>query len=392
MDVLGEDHLVFFIHTLVERMPLPGAFEQDRSEIGRPGYPPQMLLKIWFYGYALGITSSRRVEQLVREDLGFRFLAANLQPDHWTLNDFRRRYPRALNDVFMLVLETARELGMVKLGRVAIDSTRVEANASPDRSDSIEQLRREREGIRRQVRRWHQQCAREEQAVDPAQLAQAREWQRRLEEIPAQLGQLRKSGQKRGSRTDPESRYLKRRGGFCLGYTAELAVSDDHLVVAQRVHQAPTDNGSLHAMTKLIEGRSGRKPRAVVADCGYHRLAEIEKVERRRIETYVPDRLLAKELAGGEAVEMNARQKRRTPGLAERRERLRGPTAREHQQRRKAIVEPVFGVLKQQRGMRKFRRRGLAAVAVEWCLATIAYNLTRMWTKAREIKPAYALG
>ena len=93
------------------------------------------------------------------------------------------------------------------------------------------------------MRRWYQQCAREEQAVDPTQLEQVRGWERRLEEIPVQLKQLRKSGQKRGSRTDPESRYLKRRGGFCLGYTAELAVSDDHMVVAQRVHQAATDNG-----------------------------------------------------------------------------------------------------------------------------------------------------
>jgi transposase len=392
IDVLGEDHLVFFIHTLVETMPLPRAFEQDSSEIGRPGYPPQMLLKIWFYGYALGISSSRRIEQLIREDLGFRFLAGNLQPDHWTLNDFRRRYPRALNDVFTAVLETARDMGMVKLGRVAIDSTRVEANASADRSDSVEQLRRERERTRRRVRRWYQQCAREEQAVDSQQVQQVRDWERRLAEIPVQLKQLRKSGQKRGSRTDPESRYLKRRGGFCLGYTAELAVSNDHIVVAQRVHQAATDNGSLHAMTKLVERQSGEKPGAVVADCGYHSMGEIGKVERRKIEAYVPDRLLAQELAGGEAVVMNERQKRRTPGLAERRERLRGPTAREHQQRRKAIVEPVFGVLKQQRGMRKFARRGLEAVAVEWCLATIAYNITRMWAKVLQTKPAYALG
>lgn len=392
IDVLGEDHLVFFVHTLVERMTLPRAFEQDTSEIGRPGYPPQMLLKIWFYAYALGITSSRRIEQLIREDLGFRFLAGNLQPDHWTLNDFRRRHPRALNDVFTAVLETAREMGMVKLGRVAIDSTRVEANASPDRNDSSEQLRQERTRTRRRVRRWYQQCAREEQAVDPTQLEQVRGWERRLEEIPVQLKQLRKSGQKRGSRTDPESRYLKRRGGFCLGYTAELAVSDDHMVVAQRVHQAATDNGSLNAMTKLVEQQSGEKPGAVVADCGYHSMEEIGKVERRKIETYVPDRLLARELAGGDEVEMNERQKRRTPGLAERRERLRGPTAREHQQRRKAVVEPVFGVLKQQRGMRKFRRRGLEAVAVEWCLATIAYNVTRMWTRVLETKTAYALG
>lgn len=382
IDELGEDHLVFFLHKLIEKADL-SAFEASRSTTGRPAYPPQMMLKIWLYAYALGLTSSHRIEQLIREDLGFRFLAGNNKPDYWTLNDFRRRYPRALNDVFTWVVEGARELGMVKLGRVAIDSTRVEANASADRRDSKEQLRKERARIRQRIRRWHQECAREEQAVSEEQLKKIKAWERRLEEIPAQLKQLRKSGQKRSSRSDPQSRYLKRRGGFCLGYTAEIAVSDDHIVVAQRVHQAPTDNGSLNQMTKLIKKQSGRKPQAVVADCGYHAMEEIGKVERGKIAAYVPDRLLAKELAGGEVVEMNERQKRRTPGLAERRERLREPTAREHQKRRKAVVEPVFGVLKQQRGMRKFRRRGLEAVAVEWTLATIAYNVTRMWTKTR---------
>ena len=383
VDELGEDHLVVFIHKLVERIDL-GAFESERGEIGRPAYPPQMMLKIWLYAYALGLTSSRRIEQRLREDLGFRFLAGNHKPDHWTLNDFRRRYPKALNDVFTKVVEDARRLGLVKLGRVAIDSTRVEANASADRSDSREKLRAERAETRRRIRSWYQQCAREEQAVNEEQLRQAKGWQRRLEEIPKQLEQLRKSGQKRSSRSDPESRYLKRRGGFCLGYTCELAVSDDHVVVAQRVHQAPTDNGSLNKMTNLIKRQSGNKPQAVVADCGYHSMGEIAKVEKKKIEAYVPDRLLARELAGGDVVEMNERQKRRTPGLAERREKLREATAREHQRRRKAIVEPVFGVLKQQRGMRKFRRRGRQAVAVEWTWATIAYNLTRMWAKTQQ--------
>lgn len=375
--------MAVFLHRLVERIDLR-AFEEERGEIGRPAYPPQMLLKLWLYAYALGISSSRRIEQRIREDLGFRFLAGNHKPDYWTLNSFRRRYPKGLNDVFTQVIEAARELGMVKLGRVAIDSTRVEANASAERSDAIEKLRQERAKTRRLIRQWQQQCAREEQAVDEEQLRQAKGWQQRLEEIPKQLKQLRKSGQKRGSRTDPESRYLKRRGGFCLGYTCELAVSDDHVVVAQRVHQAPDDSGSLSAMTNLIKRQSKRKPAAVVADSGYYSMGQIGKVERQKIEAYVPDKLLAKEFAGGDVIEMNARQKRRTPGLAEHREKLRKPAARENQRRRKAVVEPVFGVLKQQRGMRKFRRRGLDAVAVEWTLATLAYNVTRMWAKTKE--------
>lgn len=201
-----------------------------------------------------------------------------------------------------------------------------------------------------EFRRWQQRCAREDQALDEDQVKQLQAWEQLLDVIPRQLKQLRKSQQKRSSRTDPEGRYLRRRGGFCLGYTGELAMSDDHIVVARRVHQKPVDNRSLHEMTKLVQRQSRKKPPLVVADCGYHSMPQIHTVERNGIEVYVADQVLA----GGPVVEMNARQKQRTPGLAEHRERMRGPTAREHQRRRKAIVEPVFGVLKQQRGCAVF--------------------------------------
>jgi transposase len=381
-DELGEQHLAVFVHELVERLELT-QFEAKHAVEGRPSYPPQMLLKVWLYAYALGLTSSRRLEQRIHEDLGFRYLAGGLKPDHWTLNEFRRRHPRALNDVFTQVLEAARQLGLGQLGRVAIDSTRVQANASPDRSDSVEQLRRERARLRQRIRRWQQQCNREDQEPSGGQV-EAEAWKHRLQQIPRQLEQLRKSQQKRGSRSDPESRYLRQRGGFCLGFTAEIAVSDDHLIVAQRVHQAPTDNGSLAAMTEAAQRECGERPEVVLADCGYYSRGEIAAVEAQGIEVCVPDVLLARELAGGAVVpEMNARQQRRHPGLPQLRERMRGPTARSCYARRKALVEPVFGVLKQQRGMRQFRRRGLTGVGTEWALATTAYNLTRLFSLSR---------
>lgn len=384
---LGEGHLAVFVHELVERLDVK-QFDTGSSEQGRPGYPPQLMLKVWLYAYAMGVTSSRRIEQRIHEDLGFRMLAGNLKPDHWTLNQFRKQHPRGLNDVFTQVVEAARRMGIGRLGRVAIDSTRVQANASPDRSDSMEQLRRERAGIRQRIRRWQKQCDRDNQEPVGGQMAEAEQWRQRLDQIPRQMEELGKSGQQRGSRSDPESRYLRKRGGFCLGYTAEVAVSDDHLIVAQRVHQAPTDNGSLADMTEVVERECGQAPGAVLADCGYYSRGEIAAVEAKGIEVCVPDVLLARELAGGAAVaEMNARQQRRHPGLKQLRERMRGPTARSCYARRKALVEPVFGVLKQQRGMRQFRRRGLTAVGAEWALATTAYNLTRLFRLTRSAKP-----
>ena len=374
---LGEGHLAVFVHELVERLELR-SFEGESSEQGRPGYPPQLLLKVWLYAYALGVTSSRRIEQRIHEDLGFRLLAGNLKPDHWTLNEFRKRHPKALNDVFTQVLEAARALGLGQLGRVAIDSTRVQANASPDRSDSLQQLRREPARIRQRIRRWQKQCDRDDSDPPPAPVPAA--WEERLKQIPRQLEQLCKSGQKRASRSDPESRYLRKRGGFVLGYTAEIAVSDDHLIVAQRVHQAPHDRESLTPMAELAERECGQRPDCVLADCGYYAMPQIQTLEQRGIQVYAPDPLAARELAGGaSAPEMNARQQRRTPHLQQLRERLRSPAARLCYARRKALVEPVFGVLKQQRGMRQFRRRGLPGVGAEWTLATTAYNLTRLF-------------
>lgn len=380
---LGEQPLTVFVHELVERLDLR-QFEAESSEQGRPGYPPQLLLKVWLYAYALGLTSSRRIEQRICEDLGFRLLAGNLKPDHWTLNQFRRRYPRALNDVFTQVLEAARSLGLGQLGRVAIDSTRVQANASPDRSDSLEKLRRERARIRQRIRRWQKQCDQQDQEPSGGHAVETEAWKQRLSQIPAQMQELRKSGQRRSSRTDPESRYLRRRGGFCLGFTAEIAVSDDHLIVAQRVHQLPHDRESLTAMAELAERECGQRPQRVLADCGYYAMPEIEALEQRGMEVYVPDLLAARELAGGApAPEMNVRQQRRTPGLKQLRERLRRPAVRLCYARRKALVEPVFGVLKEQRGMRQFRRRGLTGVGTEWALATTAYNLTRLFNSRR---------
>jgi hypothetical protein len=206
------------------------------------------------------------------------------------------------------------------------------------------------------------------------------QWRERLKEIPRQLEQLRKSGQKRSSYVDPESRYLRQRSRFCLGYTAEIAVSDDHLIVAQRVHQATNDNGSLVEMTETVECECGERPAVVLADCGYYAMEQIHAVEARGSQVLVPDRLMATELAGGEqAPAMNHRQQVRTPGLKQLRERMRDPAARACYARRKALVEPVFGTLKQQRGMRQFRRRGLDAVGTEWALATTAFNLTRLF-------------
>lgn len=377
-DVLQPDHLCFFIHQVVERLDL-GAFERSYSEEGHPAYHPALMLKVWLYAYALGMTSSRRLEQRIREDLAFRYLAGGATPDYWALNEFRKQHKRAVNDLFTQVLELARSLGMARLGHVAVDSTRVAANASPNRVETEPKLREERARYRRQIRRWQQQC---EQA-DPdegagRQLAQAQmaQLEQRLCEIPPRLEKLRRSGTSRLSVTDADSRFLRERKGFTLGYTAELAVSEDHFIVEQRVTQNTTDNYSLAPLVDAVTERCGEKPQKVVADSCFFSLSTLEALERRAIDAYVPDSNLGRELNYGGRGGFHGRANH--PLHRHMRQKLRDPAGRAVYQKRKAIIEPVFGTLKEQRGMRRFRLRGLEKVAVEFTLAAIAYNLTRL--------------
>lgn len=383
-DVLSPRHLCFFVQRVVARLDL-SAFEQDYEEEGRPAYHPALMLSVWLYAYALGLTSARRLEQRVREDLAFRYLAGGAQPDYWTLNEFRQRHPKALNDLFTQVVELARKAGLGRLGHVAIDSTRVKANASPNRVDSEKQLRAERLRIRRQIRRWQQVC----NAADPNEapgLELAAPERARLEEklaqIPPRLEQLKKSGLQRRSRTDPDRRFLKQRQGFVLGYTVTLAASEDQLIVEQRVTQETTDRDALLPMVEGVKQRCGKTPQKVSADSSFFALDPLKKLEKQKLDAYVPDSNLARVLNRGGRLRGRAQQAvhRRM------RRKLRSPAGREVYRQRKALIEPVFGVLKEQRGMRQFRRRGLEKAAVEMSLAATAYNLTRLWNTPRAVR------
>ena len=371
-DELGEKHLCFFVRGVIVRLDM-SVFEQSYSLEGGELYAPQLMLGVWLYAYALGITSARHVERRVVEDLAFRYLAAGERLDNWALSAFRRRHGRALNDAFMQVLEWAQSQGMVKLGRVAIDSTRIAANASKDCVDSEQALRDTRAHLRRQVRTWQKAADRDDQEPGGLDVAIG-ELNQALDELPRRLERLKKSGLKKLSRTDEDARFLRQRSGFVLGYTGEIAVSDDHLIVAQRVTQNVTDNGSLVPMVDQTEQRCGAPPGAALADSGFYSIDNIEQMELRNIDAYVPDSNLASELNLGTRCRVKAR------AVAHRRMRakLRSPAGQAAYARRKAVVEPVFGVLKQQRGMRQFRTRGLKNVNNEFTLATLAYNITRL--------------
>lgn len=371
-DVLGSDHLCFFVHRAVEQMDLR-QFEEAYAAEGRLAYPPAMMLKVWLYAFALRVTSTRRLERRIQEDLAFRYLAGGLRPDHKTLSEFLRRHRRAINDLFTQVVQMARRAGMGQLGHVAIDSTRVRANAS--RRSVVAVDRQQWAHDRRLVRSFQRKAAQQDPEEDGGVVLSADQQQRlATQPIPA----LPKKGRPQLSTTDADSRFLRTAEGWTLGYTADLAVSDDHLIVGARVTQNATDNASLVAMVDEVERRCGQRPEKVTGDSGFFSGTAVREMKRRGIDLYLPDNNLRHEMQTGERARGLGRCTIRDPEHLRLREKLRTPQGRRIYQRRQAVVEPVFGVLKEQRGMRKFHRRGLAAVSTEWILAAIAYNLTRL--------------
>lgn len=371
-DELGEKHLCFFVRGVIERLDM-SVFEDSYSTEGGELYAPQLMLGVWLYAYALGITSARQVERRLVEDLGFGYLAAGERVDNWALSAFRRRHGRALNDAFTQVLEWARSQGMGRLGRVAIDSTRIAANASKDRVDSEQALRDTRARLRRQVRAWQKEADRDDAEPGGLEVAVG-ELNRALDELPRRMERLKKSGLKKLSRSDEDARFLRQRAGFVLGYTGEIAVSDDHLIVAQRVTQNVTDNASLGPMVDQVQQRCGAPPGAVLADSGFFSIDNLQQMEQRNIDAFVPDSNMAQALNLG----TTCRTRAYAPAHRRMRAKLRSPAGQAAYARRKAVVEPVFGVLKQQRAMRQFRTRGLQNVNNEFTLATLAFNITRL--------------
>lgn len=367
-DELPAGHLCFRIHELIEGLDL-SQYDRAYGDEGQRAYNPRLMLKVWLYGFAVNVRSTRKLERRMQEDLAFRFLAGGARPDHKTLSEFLRRHQSEVEELFAQVLGAMRKAGMVRLGRVAIDSTRIKANASPDRLVKLD---------RKQVRRWRRDLETDDPDQDPGleiKPEEAERWQEQMKEVRSTS-----SGATKQSLTDPDARFLRERGGkFRLSYSGELAVSEDHVITAVRVTQHASDNGSLLPMIAEVERQCGQRPGKVLADSGFYSAQNLDEMRDRDIDAYVPDSNLARELNTGQP----ARGMGRNPRLQHRetrrmRKKLRSQEGRKLYKQRKAMVEPVIGTLKEHRGMRQFLRRGLRAVTIEWMMAAISYNITRL--------------
>jgi hypothetical protein len=293
-------------------------------------------------------------------------MAGAATPDHWTLNAFRRRHAKELNDLFTQLVELAWKAKMGKLGHVAIDSTRIAANASRNRIDTEQVLRDARARVRRDIRHWQRQCDREDPnegvGVEVGGEVRAR-LEDQLEQIPERLERLHKAGLKKLSRTDPDSGFLRQRGGFTLGYTATLAVSGDHVILAQRVTRETNDNEPLVPMVEAVGKECREKPERARADSGSISSDNLKALEETSIDAYVPGHLFSARV-----------ELRRSPSPARTASHTRAsahaPEAApsggpQDLAARKADCGAVFAALKEERGLRHLARQGLRNTPAE---------------------------
>lgn len=406
---LPEDHLAFFVSDLIDQLDLSAITtvyeEEDR---GYPPYHPVMLTKVLVYAYCVGVFSSRRIQRRLVEDVAFRVLAAGNAPDFRTIADFRKRHLTALRGFFEQVLRLARELGAPRVGRVALDSTKIKANASKHKAMSYGRMREKQRQLREEVKDLLAQA----EAADAAEDAEYGA-DRRGDELPAEL-QRRESRLKRIREakralearakeeaaaagkpadstkpdpkaqynfTDPESRIMKGPDGFVQAYNAQVAVDDLQLIVGHAVTQETNDKKQLMPMVTAIEQQSGDAPTAVLADAGYCSDESLTAIGATTIDAYISTR---KQKHGERPGPCPRGPLPKTATAVDRMSRkLQTKAGGAVYAARKAIVEPVIGQIKQARGFRQFLLRGFEKVQGEWSLVCTTHNILKLYRLCR---------
>jgi transposase len=407
---LPEDHLAWFVLDAVSEMDLAPFFSGYRDDgWGRAAHDPEMMVALLLYAYAVGERSSRRIERRLEEDIAFRVIAANQRPDHATIARFRARHADALAGLFGEVLTLCRKASLVSVGTIALDGTRIAADAADRKNRTYEQLAREildeaaevdaaedeRFGERRgdelpgdrQSRRQRLRDAKrrldEEHEAREAEMAA---WEVAMAEHTARTGYVRKGNppkprpippkeSRRVNVTDPDSRPVKTATGFIQGYTAQAAATEEQVIVAAELIGGANERGRLEPMAKATEAELANagvdeRPEVLLADAGYWNTPQITSLEGRGIRVLCPP----------DADRRKAQTKIRSgPDYERMRRRLRQPDAQEAYRRRQQMVEPVFAQIKLRQRAGRFSRRGLAACRAEWRLTAATHNLLKLY-------------
>jgi transposase len=387
-------HVSRFVSDLVDSMDLTAIEDAYDEERGYPPYDQRMMVKVLLHGYCTGIYSSGNLAARIVDHVPMRFLAAGNEPDFRTISDFRKRHEKALSGLFDQVLQIAAEAGLVSLGRVAMDGTKIKANASKHKAMSCARMKQRDKELRDQIR------YRLEQAAATDKVEEARDGKdRRVDEMPAELEQAESRQQKireakaalegkdpddavppdksQRNFTDPDSSIQKTPDGFIQGYNAQVAVDGEfQKIVSQHVTAHGPDVQELKAAVERVEKVPGCGPETFLADAGYSSAANIEALESKGIEPYIATGRMKHSMPAPPVPRGRIPQ-----GLTPREQMARKLRTKKGQRlyaKRKAIVEPVFGQIKQARGFRQFLRRGLGRVGHEWALITEAHNILKL--------------
>ncbi len=422
-DWLPADHLAWFVRDVVDQLdlaPFLGAYRADGH--GHPAYDPKTLLGVLLYAYAIGVRSSRQIQRRCTEDLAFRVLAGNQIPDHVTIARFRVRHEQALAGFLVASLKLCAAAGLVRLGVVALDGTKVAGNAADKANRTLAELVEEVTQILREVAETDQLedqlhgSARGDEL--PAELANPRGRLARLRQAKARLeadaaerqrryetrvAELAAAARARGkpprahvkprprdevpnpkavaNTTDPDSRFLRTRTGTVQGYNAQAVVTEHQIVVAAELTQQANDVQQLHPMLGAVEqtlaaAQITERPGTVLADSGYWSIANLTTIPD------APELLVWPAKTGRSGKPRNDGQpsESKSEGLrAAMIAKLRSEKGKACYAKRKQTVEPVFGQLKEQQAARRFSRRGLAACQAEWKLLCGTHNLLKLW-------------
>ena len=442
-DSVAPGHLARFVLSLVrEAIDLSKITSTYGSERGQPPFDPVMMTALLLYGYCCGIYSSRRIAKACRERVDFMSIAGLDAPDFRTISDFRKRHLQALGELFKQVLHLCEKAGLVQLGHVALDGTKIKANASKHKAMSYGRMEERAAELEAEVAKW----------LSAAEAADAEEdklygrdktgeempdWvadkQRRAEKIRQAKAELEaeakaaaeaklkaqaeaaekqeSEGRRKAGRstappstvpdpkaqknfTDPQSRIMKSKDGFVQAYNAQAAVdAEAQIIVAQDVTQSPVDCGQLVPMTDAIEANLGRKPAQRSVDSGYCSEANLAALETRTIDGYVATGR-ARDAVAGDAVVGRAKDEaaaapdatqptETSTRVAAMRAKIKAGGHESPYRLRKQLPEPVFGQIKQARGFRQFLMRGFDHVRAEWAIVCTAHNLLKLahrWT------------
>lgn len=441
-DWVPEDHLARFISDVVDSLDLGAIYDMydAKDPRGTRPYHPAMLVKVLLYGYCTGVCSSRRIERATYDDVAFRFLSADQHPDHDSIAEFRKRHLRALSGLFLQVLKLCQKAGLVKLGHVALDGTKVKANASKHKAMSYDRMLKAEEQLKAEIQRLLKEAQGTDEQEDakygkgkrgdelPDELARRESRLRKIQEAKAALEKEarenaereaeearaknaereKKRGTPEGKRmghphkepdpakavpkpkaqrnfTDPESRIMLDGAtkGFVQAFNAQAAVDATcGVIVAAGVTQQAPDNGQLIPMLTLVADNIGTLPQRASADAGYFSEANVTAPALVGIDLFIPpnQRESSTAKAGGQGRPKNQ-------AAAVMRTKLATDEGKDIYRMRKAIVEPVFGQIKEARGFRRFWLRGVEKVRAEWDLICLTHNLLKLFRSGYCPKP-----